>query len=109
MGAHATPRHIVPQPVAQLVERVGLDRVMPDFLVDDHRRRRAGLRGKQGKAAQAGGQHDSRDSEATAAIRRSEEHTSELQSLMRISYAVLCFKKKTIYNTCPSNISTTSN
>src|SRR3546814_7521541 len=25
---------------------------------------------------------------------RSEEHTSELQSLMRISYAVLCFKKK---------------
>src|SRR3546814_2986383 len=27
--------------------------------------------------------------------RRSEEHTSELQSLMRISYAVLCLKKKT--------------
>src|SRR3546814_3468047 len=27
---------------------------------------------------------------------RSEEHTSELQSLMRISYAVLCLKKKTI-------------
>src|SRR3546814_4177269 len=26
---------------------------------------------------------------------RSEEHTSELQSLMRISYAVFCFKKKT--------------
>src|SRR3546814_5340462 len=30
---------------------------------------------------------------------RSEEHTSELQSLMRISYAVLCLKKKTISNT----------
>src|SRR3546814_6337175 len=29
------------------------------------------------------------------AARRSEEHTSELQSLMRISYAVLCLKKKT--------------
>src|SRR3546814_4823388 len=29
------------------------------------------------------------------AIRRSEEHTSELQSLMRISYAVFCLKKKT--------------
>src|SRR3546814_5587433 len=28
------------------------------------------------------------------AQRRSEEHTSELQSLMRISYAVLCLKKK---------------
>src|SRR3546814_2057275 len=29
-----------------------------------------------------------------AARRRSEEHTSELQSLMRISYAVFCLKKK---------------
>src|SRR3546814_10031303 len=29
-----------------------------------------------------------------AALRRSEEHTSELQSLMRISYAVFCLKKK---------------
>src|SRR3546814_5614230 len=27
-------------------------------------------------------------------IRRSEEHTSELQSIMRISYAVFCLKKK---------------
>src|SRR3546814_1154259 len=30
---------------------------------------------------------------------RSEEHTSELQSLMRISYAVFCLKKKTTYQT----------
>src|SRR3546814_6148348 len=30
---------------------------------------------------------------------RSEEHTSELQSLMRNSYAVFCLKKKKIYNT----------
>src|SRR3546814_2302333 len=29
-----------------------------------------------------------------AGARRSEEHTSELQSLMRISYAVFCLKKK---------------
>src|SRR3546814_10321936 len=29
-----------------------------------------------------------------AAFERSEEHTSELQSLMRISYAVFCLKKK---------------
>src|SRR3546814_8517497 len=29
-------------------------------------------------------------------LRRSEEHTSELQSLMRISYAVFCLKKTTI-------------
>src|SRR3546814_1357841 len=30
----------------------------------------------------------------TGPIQRSEEHTSELQSLMRISYAVFCLKKK---------------
>src|SRR3546814_4237002 len=34
-------------------------------------------------------------------VLRSEEHTSELQSLMRISYAVFCLKKKTT-NTCHS-------
>src|SRR3546814_5004298 len=31
---------------------------------------------------------------ATVFAQRSEEHTSELQSLMRISYAVFCMKKK---------------
>src|SRR3546814_5874229 len=31
---------------------------------------------------------------ARATARRSEEHTSELQSLIRISYAVFCLKKK---------------
>src|SRR3546814_8965058 len=36
-----------------------------------------------------------RDSETAAQSVRSEEHTSELQSLMRISYAVFCLKKKT--------------
>src|SRR3546814_4346885 len=30
---------------------------------------------------------------------RSEEHTSELQSLMRISYAVFCLKKKMLHST----------
>src|SRR3546814_9743120 len=35
---------------------------------------------------------DGKDAEAFD--RRSEEHTSELQSLMRISYAVFCLKKK---------------
>src|SRR3546814_9517442 len=33
---------------------------------------------------------------AVLAVGRSEEHTSELQSLMRISYAVFCLKKNTI-------------
>src|SRR3546814_3574812 len=35
---------------------------------------------------------------------RSEEHTSELQSLMRISYAVFCLKKKTNTTTKKINI-----
>src|SRR3546814_1829006 len=35
---------------------------------------------------------------------RSEEHTSELQSLMRISYAVFCLKKKNQQNNKESNI-----
>src|SRR3546814_9739871 len=38
---------------------------------------------------------DERRIELAAACKRSEEHTSELQSLMRISYAVFCLKKKT--------------
>src|SRR3546814_9253329 len=45
----------------------------------------------------------------TSKLRRSEEHTSELQSLMRISYAVFCLqKKKKIHkNTTPVNNSKT--
>src|SRR3546814_6070279 len=36
-------------------------------------------------------------------IRRSEEHTSELQSLMRISYAVFCLKKKKYHHIDTNN------
>src|SRR3546814_5155059 len=39
---------------------------------------------------------------------RSEEHTSELQSLMRISYAVFCLKTQKPQNNIPRNISTTT-
>src|SRR3546814_6168033 len=52
-----------------------------------------------------------RQGSAVAISGRSEEHTSELQSLMRISYAVFCLKKQTkhmnninrkhIYNNTP--------
>src|SRR3546814_2402436 len=38
---------------------------------------------------------------ASACSHRSEEHTSELQSLMRISYAVFCLKKQTTHNQLP--------
>src|SRR3546814_3098512 len=47
-------------------------------------RRRAAAVAAPGKAAK----------KSVAAHCRSEEHTSELQSLMRISYAVFCLKKK---------------
>src|SRR3546814_6807018 len=39
-------------------------------------------------------------------MRRSEEHTSELQSLMRNSYAVLCLKTKTEHQPYPKHRST---
>src|SRR3546814_4518638 len=41
-----------------------------------------------------GGYCNERVTELADLIQRSEEHTSELQSLMRISYAVFCLKKK---------------
>src|SRR3546814_6432657 len=40
------------------------------------------------------GAHEARSEQRHRFCHRSEEHTSELQSLMRISYAVLCLKKK---------------
>src|SRR3546814_7876374 len=46
---------------------------------------------------------------ASGIEQRSEEHTSELQSLMRISYAVFCLKKKTIKSTHKSTSTTPYN
>src|SRR3546814_8090031 len=43
---------------------------------------------------QAAGKGDARGCGGDGGKARSEEHTSELQSLMRISYAVFCLKKK---------------
>src|SRR3546814_4555896 len=59
-------------------------------LFRSHRRRRRG-----DDPADRAVQRAARDRRA----RRSEEHTSELQSLMRISYAVFCLKKQTISTT----------
>src|SRR3546814_3165376 len=42
--------------------------------------------------------------DCVAGGRRSEEHTSELQSLMRISYAVFCLKKKTLHNSLTTSL-----
>src|SRR3546814_10461653 len=53
---------------------------------------------RSGSGAWEGNGHDvqaSVDMKNRIRVLRSEEHTSELQSLMRISYAVFCLKKKT--------------
>src|SRR3546814_6235029 len=63
--------------------------VVPVELVDDARV----LRGI-GRHRDAGEVLRRRAQHRRAADVRSEEHTSELQSLMRISYAVFCLKKK---------------
>src|SRR3546814_9024889 len=85
------PRHIAARQIAHIVERrrVGqrvkcarLGIVQPHFAI----------------IAQIFGMHRI----------RSEEHTSELQSLMRISYAVFCLKKKTLTNQKPIHNNTTS-
>src|SRR3546814_5212256 len=70
------------------------------------------------RAGEAGhclrGAHRLRPPHPRAALRlrrrRSEEHTSELQSLMRISYAVFCLKKKntTTQHTYTRHLSTTT-
>src|SRR3546814_10593178 len=58
------------------------------------------LRQKSGRSQRARGSDDrDRRYHPLSAVQRSEEHTSELQSLMRISYAVFCLKKK-IINIC---------
>src|SRR3546814_8176040 len=51
-----------------------------------------GPSGRRSPHAQQARTSDNNDSRS---FTRSEEHTSELQSLMRISYAVFCLKKKT--------------
>src|SRR3546814_10718261 len=45
--------------------------------------------------------HEQRQKHSHTDGARSEEHTSELQSLMRISYAVFCLKKKNTKNRVP--------
>src|SRR3546814_10770756 len=54
----------------------------------------AGRDGQRGGQRMPEGQHDQEGGERLAADARSEEQTSELQSLMRIPYAVFCLKKK---------------
>src|SRR3546814_2899959 len=89
-------------PVADVAVRQRDGRPAGDRFHERHHHRRRGRCGHQsGLADQAGPALRWRRYPALAAVAqaRSEEHTSELQSLMRISYAVFCLKKKTNHNT----------
>src|SRR3546814_4918985 len=63
--------------VARRIKGFGLDGCRPAIVAGMH-------------VGRAAGHHDA----VERADQRSEEHTSELQSLMRSSYAVFCLKKK---------------
>src|SRR3546814_4791242 len=68
--------------------------------------RAAGLYGSQHLLVVRHGRRRRLDGHSSA---RSEEHTSELQSLMRISYAVFCLKKKNTTNKTQSQYITSIN
>src|SRR3546814_8346310 len=76
---------------AQRGLRVELERQALGIAIED-----AGQTADPGRVALRGEAHafDARVRGQRAAADRSEEHTSELQSLMRISYADFCLKKK---------------
>src|SRR3546814_5144666 len=61
------------------------------YAPDPHAEGLSAMRPEPAEEAQA--DHEQADSQHFP-VARSEEHTSELQSLMRISYAVFCLKKK---------------
>src|SRR3546814_7756480 len=58
------------------------------------RRTRAARQGRKGAVRAHRGSGNGNGTANPTGSKRSEEHTSELQSLMRISYAVFCLKKK---------------
>src|SRR3546814_1809223 len=71
----------------------------------------AGEVGSGAERSPLGGEHDGpavgvgvEGLERCRDLPRSEEHTSELQSLMRISYAVLCLNKKKKHSVTPPNL-----
>src|SRR3546814_4698440 len=78
-------RDVNPIPIAVLCDR---HQILDDFLALRRRDQTSALIAKRG---------------------RSEEHTSELQSLMRSSYAVFCLKKKKQINTSTSSKMITTN
>src|SRR3546814_3181335 len=74
-------------------QHVLADADRPSWLATGLHRADAGGRGRPQLAAR---RHRRGGQQRAVHRHRSEEHTSELQSLMRISYAVFCLKKKKI-------------
>src|SRR3546814_10230550 len=100
LDLEVTPATLIPRPETELLVELALQRLpavaacrVADLgtgsgaiaLAIAHERPRARVVATDASAAAL----------AVAQRNRSEEHTSELQSLMRISYAVFCLKKKT--------------
>src|SRR3546814_3397132 len=79
------------------LEQVAIDRAQRDAVAREPRRRRDDARHRQAgeilmNGEEPGDRPRHRDGADADVELRSEEHTSELQSLMRISYAVFCLK-----------------
>src|SRR3546814_4740093 len=96
--ARPGPTGVESQRTADLFERKLNDIVLFGLLFDQKRRRDTFLGRRkhanslrpQAQVATRGQQHHPRRKQQADNDRRSEEHTSELQSLMRNSYAVFC-------------------
>src|SRR3546814_4044390 len=76
--------------VARTADILGVGRAAREFVED----RAIGLAHHVGEHVEPAAMRHAEHDLAHAVLARSEEHTSELQSLMRISYAVFCLKKK---------------
>src|SRR3546814_10063223 len=88
-AAPQRPRELLPALVAFLREGIDFAPLPGDDLREDMRGRAKAVKSD----APAVACHSQRAPADQACAKRSEEHTSELQSLMRISYAVFCLKK----------------
>src|SRR3546814_5727551 len=100
MGARAHPQPVHQRlPAHRSEQRIDMlgDRPVDAEQRDPSRQRRRQFHigaGSPERGVAAPGQAIMEDDEIADFLVRSEEHTSELQSLMRISYAVFCLKKK---------------
>src|SRR3546814_10434666 len=76
-------------PVVEVADHTGFPEIMDGRVKTLHPKIHGGILARR----------DLPDHVAAMQQHRSEEHTSELQSLMRISYAVFCLKQNTALNT----------